>query len=99
MYMLVYLLPLFSLSVDLNTFNILLTNFLILIFIYINAKAENFQFNIVLFLKRYEIFVGETINGDEKCILMKEDDYSNLKENQEKYKFIEFCQDVYILKF
>ena len=79
-------------------FNIIITNVLLLIFICINAKAENFEFNIVLIHKKYKIFVGETLDGTQRTILMKKNDYTNLKENQEKYRFVRFCEDVYILK-
>lgn len=97
-YMVTYLLPLFSLNMEMDIFNLIFTNILILTLICINAKAENFNLNIVLMLKKYEIFTGETKCGDIKCILMKKEDFSNLDYNNKCYRFVNLKGNIYIFK-
>ena len=65
-YMMTYLLPLLTFDLEkINGFYIAYTNIFIIIFIIMNARAENFNFNIFLWMKGYSVYNGNKINGDE----------------------------------
>ncbi|MBO3303253.1 hypothetical protein JJB75_07925 [Clostridium perfringens] len=100
-YMMTYLLPLLTFDLDkISGFYIFYTNILILVFIFMNARAENFSFNIFLWIKGYYIYKGNNINGDEKVLLIKKRKFSNIRSNNEKYKFVSFggSNDIYLCK-
>ena len=100
-YMMTYLLPLLTFDLDKITgFYIFYTNILILIFIFMNARAENFNFNIFLWFKGYYVYQGNTINGDEKVLLIKKKKFSNIRSINERYKFVSFggSNDIYLCK-
>lgn len=100
-YMMTYLLPLLTFDLDkINGFYIFYTNILILVFILMNARAENFNFNIFLWIKGYYVYKGNNINGDEKVLLIKKRKFSNIRSNNEKYKFVSFggSNDIYLCK-
>lgn len=62
--MMTYLLPLLVMDLDkVQGFYILYTNILIVIFIIMNARAENFNFNIFLWLKGYAVYKGMNSEG------------------------------------
>lgn len=100
-YMMTYLLPLLIFDLDkTNGFYIVYTNIFILIFIIMNARAENFNFNIFLAIKGYSIYTGNNVNGDEKILLIKKKKFSNISRNHEKYKFVSFgsSNDIYLCR-
>ncbi|MGL6186363.1 MAG: hypothetical protein ACRC1T_13435 [Clostridium chrysemydis] len=100
-YMMTYLLPLLTFDLDkINGFYIFYTNVLILVFIFMNARAENFNFNIFLWIKGYYVYKGNTINGDEKVLLIKKKKFSNIRSSNERYKFVSFggSNDIYLCK-
>ncbi len=65
-----------------------------------NARAENFNFNIFLAIKGYTVYTGNNINGDEKILLIKKKRFSNIRRNHEKYKFVSFggSNDIYLCR-
>ena len=90
-YMFTYLLPLASLDLDKTSgFYILYINLLILLFVIMNARAENFNFNLILWSKNYYVYTGRNSFGEEKILLMKKKGYSNIRSNHEKFKFVSF---------
>lgn len=100
-YMMTYLLPLLTFDLDkINGFYIVYTNILILIFIVMNARAENFNFNIFLGIKGYAVYTGNKLNGDEKVLLIKKRKFSNIRSNHENYRFVSFggSNDIYLCK-
>lgn len=100
-YMMTYLLPLITFDLDkVNGFYILYTNILIIVFIIMNAKAENFNFNIFLYIKGYSVYIGTNSFDIEKVLLIKKRKYSNIRTNHSKYKFVSFggSNDIYICK-
>lgn len=100
-YMMTYLLPLLTFDLDkINGFYIVYTNILILIFIVMNARAENFNFNIFLGIKGYAVYTGNKLNGDEKVLLIKKRNFSNIRSNHENYRFVSFggSNDIYLCK-
>ncbi|MBF8982593.1 hypothetical protein IZY60_03480 [Lutibacter sp. B2] len=100
-YMMTYLLPLLTFDLDkVNGFYILYTNILIMIFIIINARAENFNFNIFLWIKGYSIYKGTNIDVCDKILLIKKKNFSNIRANYTKYKFVSFGggNDIYLCK-
>lgn len=100
-YMMTYLLPLITFDLDkVNGFYIVYTNMLIIIFIIMNAKAENFNFNIFLWAKGYSVYAGINSADDKKVLLMKKSKYSNIRSNHSKYQFVSFggSNDIYICK-
>lgn len=100
-YMVTYLLPLITFDLEkVNGFYIVYTNILIIIFIIMNAKAENFNFNIFLWARGYSVYVGTNSDEDKKVLLMKKSKYSNIRSNHSKYKFVSFggSNDIYICK-
>lgn len=100
-YMMTYLLPLLMFDLEkINGFYILYTNILILVFIIMNARAENFNFNIFLWIKGYYVYKGNKINGDENVLLIKKKKFSNIRSNHEKYRFVSFggSNDIYLCK-
>lgn len=100
-YMMTYLLPLLTFELDkVNGFYILYTNVLIILFIIMNARAENFNFNIFLWIKGYSVYIGSNNNQDEKVLLMKKKKYSNIRSNHSQYKFVSFggSNDIYLCK-
>ena len=100
-YMMTYLLPLLTFDLDkINGFYIVYTNIFILVFIVMNARAENFNFNIFLAIKGYTVYTGNNINGDEKILLIKKKRFSNIRRNHEKYKFVSFggSNDIYLCR-
>lgn len=100
-YMMTYLLPLLTFDLDkINGFYIFYTNMLILVFIFMNARAENFNFNIFLWIKGYYVYKGNSNNGDEKVLLIKKKKFSNIRSTNEKYEFVSFggSNDIYLCK-
>lgn len=100
-YMMTYLLPLLTFDLDkINGFYIFYTNMLILVFIFMNARAENFNFNIFLWIKGYYVYKGNNNNGDEKVLLIKKKKFSNIRSTNEKYEFVSFggSNDIYLCK-
>ncbi|NFH80231.1 hypothetical protein FDA09_00390 [Clostridium botulinum] len=100
-YMMTYLLPLLTFDLDkINGFYIFYTNMLILVFIFMNARAENFNFNIFLWIKGYYVYRGNNNNGDEKVLLIKKKKFSNIRSTNEKYGFVSFggSNDIYLCK-
>lgn len=100
-YMMTYLLPLLTTDIqNVDGFYIVYTNVLILIFILMNARAENFNFNILLWIKGYSVYKGMNIDGCEKTLLLKKRKFSNIKANHTRYKFVSFgaSNDIYICK-
>lgn len=100
-YMMTYLLPLLTFELDkVNGFYILYTNILIIFFIFMNAKAENFNFNIFLWIKGYSVYKGVNSNQSERVLLIKKKRYSNIRANQSRYKFVSFggSNDIYLCK-
>lgn len=100
-YMMTYLLPLLTFDLEkINGFYIAYTNLLVLIFIIMNARAENFNFNIFLWIKGYSVYKGNKINGDEKVLLIKTKNFSNIRSKHEKYRFVSFGEsnDIYLCK-
>ena len=100
-YMMTYLLPLLTFDLEkINGFDIAYTNIFIIIFIIMNARAENFNFNIFLWMKGYSVYNGNKINGDEKVLLIKKKRFSNIISNHEKYKFVSFggSNDIYLCR-
>lgn len=65
-----------------------------------NARAENFNFNIFLWIKGYSVYIGTNNNQDEKVLLMKKKKYSNIRSNHSEYKFVSFggSNDIYLCK-
>ena len=100
-YMMTYLLPLLTFDLEkINGFYIAYTNIFIIIFIIMNARAENFNFNIFLWMKGYSVYNGNKINGDEKVLLIKKKRFSNIISNHEKYKFVSSgaSNDIYLCR-
>lgn len=100
-YMMTYLLPLVIFDIDsINGFKILYTNVLILLFIWMNARAENFNFNIILWIKGYRVYIGTNCHDEEKVLLIKKKQYSNIRANNNKYKFVSFggSADIYLCR-
>lgn len=100
-YMMTYLLPLLTFDLDkINGFYIIYTNMLILVFIFMNARAENFNFNILLWIKGYYVYKGNNNAGDEKVLLIKKKKFSNIRSNNERYGFVSFggSNDIYLCK-
>ena len=99
-YMLTYLLPLLTLDIDkIDLFNILYSNAFIIIFILLNTKSENFNVNILLWIKGYSVYIGKNNYGEEKILLIKRKNFSNLRTNHDKYKFVPFySDDIYLCK-
>ena len=99
--MMTYLLPLLTFDLDkINGFYIIYTNMLILVFIFMNARAENFNFNILLWIKGYYVYKGNNNAGDEKVLLIKKKKFSNIRSNNERYGFVSFggSNDIYLCK-
>lgn len=100
-YMMTYLVPLLAIDLDkVKGFYILYTNILIVVFIIMNARAENFNFNIFLWLKGYSVYKGMNIGGDQKTLLIKKKKFSNIRNNHINYKFVSFgdSNDIYFCK-
>lgn len=100
-YMLTYILPLLSFNSDnVTSFYVIYSNLLILLFIIMNAKAENFFFNIILEMKGYIVCTGSNKNGDTKTLLLKRKKYSNISQNSQVFKFVSFgaSNDIFICK-
>lgn len=100
-YMMTYLLPLITFELDkVNGFYILYTNILIVFFIIMNARAENFNFNIFLWVKGYSVYTGTNNSQYEKVLLIKKKKYSNIRANHARYKFVSFggSNDIYLCK-
>ncbi|MBU3176501.1 hypothetical protein KPL47_08955 [Clostridium estertheticum] len=100
-YMMTYLLPLFTFDLDkVKGFYILYTNILIMLFVIMNARAENFNFNVFLWVKGYSIYKGTNIDGYNKILLIKKKKFSNIRSNHTKYKFVSFggSNDLYLCK-
>lgn len=100
-YMMTYLLPLLTFNLDTTSgFNIIYTNILIVLFIIMNARAENFNFNVFLWAKGYVIYTGTSIDGSNKVLLIKKKKFSNIRANHTKYKFVSFGggNDIYLCK-
>ncbi|QXE19313.1 hypothetical protein [Clostridium sp. 001] len=100
-YMMTYLVPLLTFDLDkINGFYILYTNILIIMFVIMNGKAENFNFNIFLWIKGYSVYKGVNIDGCDKVLLIKKKKFSNIKSNHTKYRFVSFggSNDIYLCK-
>lgn len=100
-YMMTYLLPLLTFDIDkVNLFYIIYTNMFLIVFILLNAKSENLNINILLWLKGYYVYTGINKYGDEKILLIKKKRFSNIKLSHEKYKFVSFggSSDIYLCK-
>lgn len=100
-YMITYLLPLLTFNSDkADKFSILYANALILIFVIMNARSENFNFNIVLYMKGYSVYKGINENGDEKTLLIKHKKFPNKIKEQCNLGFVSFAEskDVYLCK-
>ncbi len=100
-YMMTYLLPLLAFDLDkVQGFYILYTNILIVVFIIMNARAENFNFNIFLWLKGYYVYKGINSDEYEKTLLIKKKRFSNIRTAHSKYKFVSFGggNDIYLCK-
>lgn len=100
-YMITYLLPLLTFSSDkADGFSIAYANSLILIFVIMNARSENFNFNIVLYMKGYSVYKGMNENGDEKTLLIKHKKFPNKIKEQGNLGFVSFAEskDVYLCK-
>lgn len=100
-YMMTYLLPLLIFDIDnINGFNILYTNLLIILFIFMNARAENFNFNIILWIKGYRVYKGIDSEENEKTLLIKKRQFSNIRLNHCRYKFVSFggSNDIYLCR-
>jgi len=96
-----YLLPLMAMDLDkVKGFYIIYTNLLVVIFIIMNARAENFNFNIFLWIKGYSVYTGTNIEGVEKILLIKKKKFSNIRANHVNYKFVSFggSNDIYLCK-
>lgn len=100
-YMMTYLLPLLTFDIDkVNTFYIIYTNIFIIVFVLLNAKSENLNINIILWIKGYSVYTGTNNNGEEKILLIKKKKFSNINSMHEKYKFVSFggSNDIYLCK-
>lgn len=100
-YMLTYLLPLLIYDFDnFNLFYVVLMNIFIMFFIYMNAIADNFNFNIVIWIKGYRIYRGVDINGYERTLLIDKNKFSNIKSINEEYRFVTLAgsSDIYLCK-
>ena len=100
-YMMTYLLPLMMFNgSSINEFDIVYMNMFILVFVFINAKSENFNMNVVLWMKGYSVYIGLDNYEEEKVLLIKKKKFSNINSNQVKYKFVSFggSKDIYLCK-
>ena len=100
-YMMTYLLPLLTFDLDkVKGFYILYINILIMLFIVMNARSENFNFNIFLWSRGYSIYKGANIDGIYKILLIKKKKFSNIRANHTEYKFVSFggSNDIYLCK-
>ncbi|NFN18560.1 hypothetical protein FDB52_07670 [Clostridium botulinum] len=100
-YMMTYLVPLLTFDLDkVKCFYIIYTNALIIMFVIMNARAENFNFNILLWIKGYYVYKGTKGDSDDKILLIKKKKFSNIRNNYNKYKFVTFggSKDVYLCK-
>ena len=100
-YMMTYLLPLLTFDIDkIDKFNIVYTNIFIIIFVILNAKSENLNINILLWVKGYGVYKGINKDGEEKILLIKSKKFSNIRSKHCKYKFVSFggSNDIYLCK-
>lgn len=99
-YMLTYLLPLLTFDIDrIDLFNIVYSNIFIAVFVWLNARSENFNINILLWLKGYSVYIGKNNCGEEKTLLIKNKRFSNLRKNHSKYRFVSFgSNDIYLCR-
>lgn len=100
-YMMTYLLPLLTFDIDkVDKFNIIYTNIFIIVFVLLNAKSENLNINIILWIKGYAVYTGMNNYGEEKILLIKKKKFSNISYLHEKYKFVSFggSNDIYLCK-
>lgn len=100
-YMMTYLLPLLTFDIDkVDAFYIVYTNIFIIIFVLLNAKSENLNINILLWLKGYSVYTGTNNEGEEKVLLIKKKKFSNIRTKHDKYKFVSFggSNDIYLCK-
>lgn len=100
-YMMTYLFPLIIYDFEkVNLFYIILMNLFILLFVWMNALADNFNFNIILWLKGYRIYKGVDINGCERVLLILNKEFSNIRLINEEYGFVSLAgsTDIYLCK-
>jgi len=96
-YLITYLLPLLSFDINnINIFNLSYINILIII----NAISENYNFNLLLYCKKYRIYTGTTKSRKTKTLLIKKNDYTNIESYQKNLQFVSFgkSNDIYINK-
>ena len=100
-YMMTYLLPLLTFDIDkVDVFYIVYTNIFIIIFVLMNAKSENLNINILLWIKGYSVYKGTNNEGEEKVLLIKKSKFYNIRAKHDKYKFVSFGggNDIYLCK-
>ncbi len=100
-YMFTYLLPLASFDLDKTSgFYIIYINAIIILFIIMNARAENFNFNIILWSKGYYVYNGKNIYDEEKILLIKKKKIGNIRSDSIKLEFVSFdnSSGIYLCK-
>ena len=65
-----------------------------------NARAENFNFNIILWINGYRVYKGIDSEENEKTLLIKKRQFSNIRLNHCRYKFVSFggSNDIYLCR-